>query len=62
MGTPKGRLTRLEKRLIAERWQEARPGVKVKLLAQEGELYVFAQSFDRVAKERAIRRPQLKRL
>jgi len=62
VGTPKGRLTRLEKRLIAEPWQEARPGVQVKLLAQDGELYVFAQSLDRVAKERAIRRRQLKRL
>ena len=62
VGTPKGRLTRLEKRLIAERWQEARLGVQVKLLAQDGELYVFAQSLDRVAKERAIRRRRLKRL
>jgi len=62
VGTPKGRLTRLEKLLIAEPWQSARPGVQVKLLAQDGELYVFAQSLDRVAKERAIRRRQLKRL
>ncbi len=29
---------------------------------QDGELYVFAQSLDRVAKERAMRRRQLKRL
>jgi hypothetical protein len=62
VGTPKGRLTRLEKHLIAKPWQEARPGVQVKLLQQEGELYVFAQSIDRVAKERAMRRRQLKRL
>jgi hypothetical protein len=62
VGTPKGRLTRLEKHLIAKPWQEARPGVQVKLLAQEGELYVLAQSRDRVAKERAMRRRQLKRL
>src|SRR6266568_7141547 len=62
VGTPKGRLTRLEKHLIAKPWQEARPGVQVKLLEQEGELYVFAQSVDRVAKERAIRRRQLRRL
>ncbi len=62
VGTPKGRLTRLEKHLIAKPWQDARPGVQVKLLPQEGELYVFAQSVDRVAKERAIRRRQLKRL
>ena len=39
---------------------QARPGVQVKLLPQEGELYVFAQSADRVAKERAMRRRQLK--
>jgi hypothetical protein len=31
-------------------------------LAQEGELYVLAQSRDRVAKERAMRRRRLKRL
>src|SRR4051794_28659186 len=34
----------------------------VKLLPQQGELYVLAQSRDRVAKERAMRRRQLKRL
>ena len=62
VGTPKGRLTRLEKHLIGQPWQEARPGVQVKLLPQQGELYVLAQSRDRVAKERAIRRRQLKRL
>ena len=62
VGTPKGRLTHLEKHLIAQPWQQARPGVQVKLLAQEGELYVLAQSRDRVAKERAMRRRQLKRL
>ena len=60
VGTPKGRLTRLEKALLAKPWQDARPGVQVKLLPQDGELYVFAQSADRVAKERAIRRRQLK--
>jgi transposase len=62
VGTPKGRLTRLEKHLVVKPWQEVRPGVQVKLLPQEGELYVLAQSRDRVAKERAIRRRQLKRL
>jgi transposase len=60
VGTPKGRLTRLEKALVAKPWQHARPGVQVKLLPQDGELYVFAQSADRVAKERSMRRRQLK--
>ena len=60
VGTPKGRLNRLEKHLIEKPWQKAREGVDVKLLAQDDELYVFAQSTDRVVKERAMRRRQLK--
>src|SRR5271168_1768561 len=62
VGTPKGRLNRLEKHLIEKPWQKAREGVDVKLLTQDDELYVFAQSEDRVAKERAMRRRQLKSL
>jgi transposase len=62
VGTPKGRLSQLEKALLAKPWAEARPGVDVKLLPQEGELYVYAQSRDRVAKERAMRRRKLKKL
>jgi transposase len=60
VGTPKGRLTRLEQALLDEPWQVARPGVQVKLLAQDAGLYVFAESRDRVAKERSMRRRQLK--
>ena len=60
VGTPKGRLSRLEQDLLAKPWQEARDGVHVKLLPQDGEVYVFAESRDRVAKERAMRRRQLK--
>ncbi len=39
-----------------------REGGEVKLLPREGELYVLAQSRDRVCKERAMRRRQLKKL
>jgi len=60
VGTPKGRRNRLEKHLIEKPWRKAREGVKVKLLAQDEELYVFAQSADRVGKEHAMRRRQLK--
>jgi hypothetical protein len=60
VGTPKGRLTRFEKALLDLPWQVARPEVKVKLLAHDDELYVFAESRDRVAKERSMRRRQLK--
>jgi transposase len=62
VGVPKGRLSRLERDLVDKPWREARPGVEVKLLPQDGELYVFAQSLDRVAKERSMRRRQLKGL
>ena len=60
VGTPKGRLTRLEKQLVDKPWRQAREGVEVKLLAQDDDLYVFAQSADRINKERAMRRRQLK--
>jgi hypothetical protein len=60
VGTPKGRLTRLEQALLERPWRAARPGVRVKLLAQQDELYVFAESRDRIAKERAMRRRRLK--
>jgi hypothetical protein len=60
VGTPKGRLTRLERELVSKPWHQARPGVQVKLLPQDGEMYVFAASEDRIAKERGMRRRQLK--
>ena len=41
-------------------WHSARPGVKVKLLTEQGELYVLAESHDRIAKERSMRRRRLK--
>jgi hypothetical protein len=60
VGTPKGRLTKLEQALTSKSWQKARETVAVKLLPQDDELYVFAESKDRVAKERAMRKRQLK--
>lgn len=62
VGTPRGRLSQLEAALTQLPWQQAREGVEVKLLEQAGEVYVLAQSRDRVNKERAIRRRQLKGL
>jgi transposase len=60
VGTPKGRLTALERALLEKPWVKAREDVRVKLLAQDRELYVFAESRDRIAKERGMRRRQLK--
>jgi len=60
VGTPKGRLTKLEKELAEKPWQQVRPQLRVKLLPQEGEVYVLAESGARTAKERAIRRRKLR--
>ena len=60
VGTPKGRLSKLEKALLGRPWQAVRQGVDVKLLPQEQELYVLAQSHARIHKERAMRRRKLK--
>ena len=62
VGTPKGRLSQLEAQLLPLDWQSVRPGVEVKLLSNQHELFVLARSRDRVNKERAMRRRQLKRL
>jgi transposase len=60
VGTPKGRLSKLEKALLDLPWQAVREGVDAKLLSQEQELYVLAQSHARINKERAMRRRKLK--
>lgn len=62
VGTPKGRLTKLEKDLLERPWVQARESVEVKLLEQDDEFYVLVQSRDRVRKERSMRRRRLKRL
>ena len=62
VGTPKGRLTRLEKAFLELPWQEVRQSVEVKLLAEEGELYILVQSKQRILKERSMRRRRLKKL
>jgi transposase len=62
VGTPRGRLNQYEQNLTHLPWQVAREGVSVKLLAEGSELYVLAESKDRVNKERAMRRRQLKGL
>ena len=60
VGTPKGRLTRYEAALAERPWQAVRPQLRVKLLPQDGELYVLAESEARAGKERGMRRRQLK--
>lgn len=62
VGTPKGRLSQLEQKLLVLPFTTVRSGIEVKLLAQEQELYVLANSHQRIDKERAMRRRQLRAL
>ena len=62
VGTPKGRLTKLEQKFLGQSWHAVRDGVEVKLLPEGDELFVLAKSMKRVAKERAMRRRKLKNL
>ena len=61
VGTPKGRLTKLEQAFLAQPWQRVREGIEVKRLAQGADTYVLAQSAKRINKERAMRRRRLRR-
>jgi hypothetical protein len=62
VGTPKGRLSKLEKAFLTKPWSQVREQVDVKLLEKDGEVYVLARSLGRLHKERAMRRRRLKRL
>jgi len=62
VGTPKGRLTKLQRAFAGKPWQQVRDSVEVKLLAEDGELYVLAKSRPRMFKERGMRRRRLKKL
>ena len=61
VGTPKGRLTKLEKAFVQQPWATVREGVQVKQLATKEDVYVLAQSEARIDKERAMRRKRLRR-
>ena len=60
VGTPKGRLSRYEAALADRPWQQVRPALRVKLLPEDGEVYVLAESQARAGKERGMRRRRLK--
>jgi transposase len=61
VGTPKGRLTKLEQAFLEQPWARVREGVQVKPLVTEEDVYVLAQSDARIAKERGMRRKRLRR-
>lgn len=62
VGTQRGRLTKLEKEFLKLPWARVKDSLEVKLLPQEGELYILARSEGRRKKERAMRRRRLKQL
>jgi hypothetical protein len=71
VGTPKGRLTRMEKAFLELPWERVRDSVEVKLLRhsppsgsdpRDSEVYVLAKSAGRMSKERAMRCRRLKKL
>lgn len=62
VGTPRSMLAKYEQPLTELPWQRAREDVRVKLLRQDAEVYVLAQSMDRRKKEKAMRRRRLRKL
>ena len=62
VGTPRGRLSQMEKDFLAKPSAQVRDAVRVKLVEQDGELYILARSGARRDKEQAMQRRRLKKL
>ncbi len=62
VGTPRGRLSQLEQEFLTTPWAQVRESVQVKLVEQDGELYILARSGARRDKEQAMRRRRLRKL
>jgi transposase len=61
VGTPRGRLSQIEQAFLAKPWAEAREAVQVKLVEQDGEVYILTRSGARRDKEQAMRRRRLRK-
>lgn len=61
VGTPKGRLTKLEQQFLQLPWSKVRDGVEVKRLSTAEDGYVLARSDARINKERGMRQRRLRR-
>jgi hypothetical protein len=62
VGTPRGRLSQMERDFLPQPWTAVRESVQVKLVEQDSELYILARSGARRDKEQAMRRRRLKKL
>lgn len=62
VGTPRGRLSKLEDQLISQPWKQVQSQIQVKLARDGEDLYVLTRSGGRRDKEQAMRRRKLKAL
>ena len=62
VGTPRGRLSKLEEQLLREPWKQVHSQIEVKLTHHDEDLYVLTRSGGRRDKEQAMRRRRLKKL
>ncbi len=62
VGTPRGRLSKLEGQLIPQPWVQVQTQIEVKLARDGEDLYVLTRSGGRRDKEQAMRRRKLKKL
>ncbi|HSL86601.1 MAG TPA: IS1634 family transposase, partial [Bacteroidales bacterium] len=61
VGTKRGKLTKLEQRFLELDWKKVKESVDVKILEEDGDMYVLARSAQRANKERAMRKRKLKK-
>ena len=62
VGTPRGRLSKLESQLLAQPWKEVQSQIEVKLARDGEDLYILTRSGGRRDKEQSMRRRKLKKL
>lgn len=62
VGTPRGRLSKLENQLFAEPWKKVQQQIEVKLARDGEDLYVLTRSGGRRNKEQSMRRRKIKKL
>jgi len=62
VGTPRGRLSKLENQLLAQPWKLVQSEIEVKLARDGEDLYVLTRSGGRRDKEQSMRRRKLKKL
>jgi transposase len=62
VGTPRGRLSKLEDQLFTQPWKKVQEQIQVKLARDGEDIYVLTRSGGRRDKEQSMRRRKLKRL